>query len=125
MLLAAVAALVVGAGCAAEKEAVRTETVMNEADGVREGRVVAVDERRLVLLDPGGASAGLVFDVTEETAWMQEGESVRHRTVDEGDEVRVFFENSGERPDALRVEILQGDEEDAVEEELDEAMPED
>ena len=121
-VLWAAAALLLAGACASEKEAVRTEQVYRDASGVREGRVAAVDDHQLVLLDPGGASAGMVFDVSDDTAWMDRGESVRRSSVAEGDPVRVFY-SAGDRPDALRVEILRGDEADAVEDALEDEMP--
>ena len=115
-LLVALAAVAALAGCS--KKEVRqepTSEVFRETSTVKEGTVAVVEQNRVLLWDaqdPSGQPVAL--DLTDDTTYVKEGDFVDRNEIEEGGAVRVFYDETQEHPEALRVEILSGNEADQV-----------
>ena len=120
--------LALGAGlalAACRKEQVRTEptsAVLRETSTVTEGTVAAIQENRLMMWDAEDPSGQpLAVDITDRTTLVKEGDFVDRGQLKEGGAVRVFYDETKARPEALRVEILQGDEAKAIHDRVEQA----
>jgi hypothetical protein len=120
--------LVLGAAlalAACGKEQVRqepTSAVLRETSTVTEGTVAALEENRIMLWDAQDPSGQpLAVDITDRTTLVKEGDYVDRGQLEEGGAVRVFFDETKSRPEALRVEILKGDEAKAIQERVEQA----
>ncbi len=119
-LLVALATL--AAGCAKMGKHETTGEVVRETSVVREGTVAAIDRDRLLFWDADNPTGQpLALKLTEDTTVVAEGDFVDRGALEEGGAVRVFYDETDERPEALRVEILGGDEADAVKDRVEEA----
>lgn len=113
--------LALGAALAAcGKEAVRmepTSSVLRETSAVKEGTVAALQEDRIVFWDADNPSGQpLAVYVTDRTTITKEGGFVGRGEVEEGSVVRVFYDDTRTSPEALRVDILRGEEAEAIQE---------
>jgi len=121
--LGAVALALLAVGCSSEKPAVKTAQVYDQTTGVREGMLVTMGDNKMVLIDPQGSEAGIVLNYNDQTAFVKRGEIVKSNDVKEGTPVRVFFKEGTDQPQALRVEVLEGDEAKSVEKGHQEEIP--
>lgn len=108
--LVAVASLGLGA-CAKNAPSQPTSQVLKANATVREGTVADLEQNRIVVWDAANPSGQPVaLDLTDNTTIVEKGNFVDRKKLDEGEAVRVFFDETAPRPEALRVEILSGDE---------------
>jgi hypothetical protein len=106
--LAAVAGL---AGCAKNPPAQPASAALKQNATVREGTIADLEKNRMVFWDAQNPTGQpLALDLTDSTTVVDKGDFVNRKKLDEGEAVRVFFDETQPRPEALRVEILSGDE---------------
>jgi hypothetical protein len=107
------------------KEQVRqepTSAVLRETSAVAEGTVADVRENRIMLWDAEDPSGQpLAVDITYRTTLVKKGDFVDRGQLEEGSAVRVFYDETKERPEALRVEILEGEEAEVIQERVEQA----
>lgn len=108
-----------GAACAGgpEPKQQQTSEIYGEASEVREGTVASISEERLTIVDPSRPNAAaVVLDIGSQTTFVEGGDFVDRGEIDEGENVRVFYEEAEGAERALRIEVLAGEESEEVEE---------
>lgn len=113
-VLAAAAAL--GACSKGQVQREPTSEVFKETSVVREGTVADLQENRILFWDSDNPDQPLALELSDDTTYVKEGDFVDKGNLEEGSAVRVFFDETQENPEALRVEILSGDEAESIEE---------
>lgn len=124
-LLAAIATAAALVGCAKEVKREPTSEVFKETSVVREGTVADLQENRFLFWDSDNPNQPLALEISDDTTYVKEGDFVDRGNLEEGGAVRVFFDETQENPEALRVEILSGDEAEAIEERVKKATGQD